>query len=93
MSVENVKAFFRVVAGDKNLQAKLKALDEKRVAQEDAITAEMAQIAAEAGFEFTAEHVAEVRKAAAAELSDAELRKIAGGYGCCTVMIPDRTFP
>ena len=82
MSVENMKAFFEKAEGDEALQAKLKALTEKHEPQSDAAVAELIQIASEAGHEFTADHVAHAQKAAAGELSEEELRKVAGGYSC-----------
>ena len=49
MSVENVKAFFDKVAEDKALQEKLKALAER----EEALYADLVQVASAAGCEFT----------------------------------------
>ena len=77
MSVENVKAFFEKVEGDKELQEKLKP------STEGGALDEVVAIAAEAGFEFTVEDFAEVLEAGGeGELSDEELKRVAGGGGC-----------
>ena len=79
MSVENVKKFFEKVEGDKELKAKLAALGEKRKAQEAAAVAELVKLAAAAGYAFTAADLAQARKQAASELSEEELKAVAGG--------------
>ena len=82
MSAENVKAFFEKAEGDKALQEKLKALAEQEEARE-AGDEELVKIASAAGYEFTADDVAEVRKESAGELSEDELKQVAGGAGQC----------
>lgn len=79
MSVENVKAFFDKVEEDKGLQDKVKGLAEKRKAHDAETASGMVKIAAEAGLEFTAADLAEARKSAVGELSEDELRTVAGG--------------
>ena len=81
MSVENVKAFFEKVAEDKELQEKLKALAER----EEAMYADLVQIASAAGFEFTTADARKAHVAAASELSDEELDAVAGGGGCVSL--------
>ena len=80
MSVKDVKAFFEKVEGDKGLQAKLRALEGKKV---EVARAELIQIAADAGFKFTAADFAAARKARArsTKLSEAELKAVAAGTG------------
>ena len=52
-----------------------------------AAVAELVRIASDAGFDFTAADYAAVREAAAGELSEEELEKVAGGgVGCPTVV-------
>jgi len=75
MSVENVKAFFEKVSEDEVLQEKLKALPER----EEAIYADLVQIASGAGFEFTTADIRKARVEAIRELSAEELEKVAGG--------------
>lgn len=77
MSVENVKAFFEKVAEDKDLQEKLKALAER----EEALYADLVQIASAAGFKFTTADARKAHAAAARELSADELDAVAGGVG------------
>ena len=84
MSVDQVKRFFEKVDGDKALQAKLKALSDRRKAQADAAKAEVLRIAAEAGFQFTASDLAKARTERARELSMEDLRAVAGGLVCKT---------
>ena len=79
MSVKDVKAFFEKVEGDKGLQAKLKALAEKRKAQAEAGVVELVKMAAAAGLKFSAADLAEARREAAGQLSENELRAVAGG--------------
>jgi len=81
MSVENVKAFFGKVEGDKGLQEELKALAEERKAQEDAAMAKVVAVAAKAGFPFTADDLSKVQSEAVGELSEDQLRQVAGGSG------------
>ena len=61
MSVENVKAFFEKVEGDKALQAKLQALNAKAGENRDKEIAELLEIASAAGFEFTSDDFAKAR--------------------------------
>ncbi len=82
MSVKNVKAFFEKVEGDKGLQGKLKTSAEKYKAQEDVAMADLVKIAAEAGFKFTASDCAEARKQVVEELSEDELKAVAGKGNC-----------
>lgn len=77
MSVEEVNAFFGKAAGDKDLQKKLRALAER----EEAIYADLAEMAAAAGFKFTAADARRAHAAAARELSAEELSAVAGGVG------------
>jgi predicted ribosomally synthesized peptide with nif11-like leader len=85
MSIENVKAFFEKVKADQGLQDKLKALADKRKAQEDATIAELIEIASESGHAFTADHLRAHHQAQLGELTDAELKTIAGGAYCTSV--------
>ena len=80
MSAKNVKAFFEKVAEDKALQAKLRALD-KKAGIEKAI-ADLVKIASAAGFEFTAQDLAQARRAQARKLSASELKTVAAGDAC-----------
>lgn len=92
MSVENVKAFFDKVEEDKGLQDKVKGLAEKRKAHDAEAASEMVKIAAEAGLEFTAAHLVEARKSTVGELSEDELRNVAGGvvgYSCSGTAMKD----
>ena len=66
MSEEQLKAFLEKVKGDSNLQEKLKA-----AADSDAVVS----IAKESGFSISADDL----KNAQSELSDEELRGVAGG--------------
>ena len=66
MSEEQLKAFLEKVKGDSNLQEKLKA-----AADSDAVVS----IAKESGFSISADDL----KNAESELSDEELRGVAGG--------------
>lgn len=84
MSAENVKAFFEKAEGDKALQAKLKALEAKAQGHKKDVAAELVRIAGEAGFKFGADDLANVRKADGGELSEKELRQVAGGEYHCT---------
>ena len=68
MSEEQLKAFLDKVKGDSNLQEKLKA-----AADSDAVVS----IAKESGFSISADDL----KNAQSELSDEELRGVAGGLG------------
>ena len=83
MSVANVKAFFEKVAEDEALQEKLKALAER----EEAMYADLVEIASAAGFEFTTADARRARVDVARDLSDEELDAVAGGrggpVGCC----------
>ena len=83
MSVKDVKAFFAEVATDKELQAKLKVLGKKASKAAEDSGAEIAKIAAAAGFEFSAKDLAQARKERARKLSRADLQAIAGGAGHC----------
>ena len=92
MSVENVKAFFDKVEEDKGLQGKVKALAEKRKAQDEETASEIVNIAAETGLDFTADHLAEARKGIVEDLSEDELRSVAGGrvgYSCTGILMKE----
>ena len=67
MSEEQLKAFWEAVQADTSLQEKLRAATDA-----DSI----ASIAKEAGFEITAEEV----KEAQAQLSEEQLKGVAGGH-------------
>ncbi|MEW6359367.1 MAG: Nif11-like leader peptide family natural product precursor [Planctomycetota bacterium] len=82
MSVKNVTAFFEKLETDKALQAKVRALGEKRKKQDEATLAELAKIAKAAGLGFTPAEYAQARKKAAGELSEEQLKAVAGGQGC-----------
>jgi predicted ribosomally synthesized peptide with nif11-like leader len=77
MAVKDVNAFFEKAAQDKNLQKKLKALAER----EEAIYADLVNIASAAGFKFTTADARKVHAAAVRELSADELDAVAGGGG------------
>jgi predicted ribosomally synthesized peptide with nif11-like leader len=90
MSVENVKAFFEKVEEDEALQDKVKKLAENRKAHDEEMASEMVKIAAAAGLDFTADDLAAARRSIAGELSEDELRTIAGGtvgYSCTGVLM------
>ena len=72
MSEEQLKAFMEAVKADEGLQAKLKVAKS---------AADVAAIAGEAGFTFSAEVLESAQKAARDELSDDEIDN-AGGGGC-----------
>lgn len=73
MSEEQFKAFWEAVQADTSLQEKLRAkTDPDSIAS---IAKEVASIAKEAGFEITAEEVEE----AVSELSEDQLKGVAGG--------------
>jgi predicted ribosomally synthesized peptide with nif11-like leader len=87
-----LKAFYEKVEGDNVLQGKLKALVEKGKAQHEAAVAELVKIGSGVGYAFTADHVAEARKVAAGELSEDELKNVAGGgvgYTCTGTVMKD----
>ena len=94
MSVHNVVAFFDKVEKDEALQRKLKALAEKRKAQDRAMVAELVKIAEDAGFKFTAADYAEARRQEPSKLSASELARRRserrcwpfGGLMDCTLM-------
>ena len=75
MSEEQLKAFLEAVKADEGLQEQLKA-----VADPDAVVA----IAKAAGFLISVDAVDELKKAQS-EISEEELRSIAGGRGSTTV--------
>ena len=82
MSVENVKAFFEKMEADEALQEKVKALGDKRKAQDEAMLAELAEIARAVGLEFTPAEYRHARRKAADMLTEEQLRAVAGGQGC-----------
>ena len=75
MSEEQLKAFWEAVQADTSLQEKLRAATDA-----DSI----ASIAKEAGFEITADEV----KEAQGELTEEQLKAVAGGYSLSRA-IPD----
>ena len=76
MSEEQLKAFWEAVQADTSLQEKLRATtDPDSIAS---IAKEVASIAKEAGFEITADEV----KDAQGELSEEQLKGVAGGKFC-----------
>jgi predicted ribosomally synthesized peptide with nif11-like leader len=82
MSVKSVKAFFDKVAKDKELQAKLKLLNDEAKDTLDVAIAELIKIAKAEGFEFTADDYAKAR-AERSKLSPAELKSLTtreGGF-------------
>ena len=90
MSKENVGAFFSQLKEDVELQKKLQKLNGSRI--DDAL-AQGVKIASEAGFPCTAAELKDgladldagfrvVVKGADDELSDEELKQVAGGYLC-----------
>ena len=90
MVEEKVKAFWEKAKTDKDLQSKLQKLNGMDL---DSALAEGAKIASEAGFAVTAEQIREnlsevqtgFRTLAAnedRELSDEEIKNVAGGYVC-----------
>ena len=73
--MENVKAFFAKMEGDKALQAKVGALNKKAKENLNEAIVDLVKIGSEAGFEFTADDYAEAstNKAQDAEVSGQEL--------------------
>jgi predicted ribosomally synthesized peptide with nif11-like leader len=83
MSRTNVDGFFEKVAGNKSLQAKLKALQKKTVTEARGKgAAALVKIASAAGFKFSAKDLAQVRKATVKKLSKAALVDVAGQSDC-----------
>jgi predicted ribosomally synthesized peptide with nif11-like leader len=69
MSMENLRAFYDKVEGDKALQAKLNALGSVKMdAPIGPAIAESVKIASSMGFEITAEELIEARKPASSEV-------------------------
>ena len=80
MSVaEKVISEHWVLDEDFALKEKLKAFSDKQKAQEEAAVAELIGIAKEAGFEFSDADLTEHGKQAVNELSDDQLKAVAGG--------------
>ena len=79
MSLENAKAFLAKAKEDKELQAKLNALpkDDFNAAMEKGLA-----IAKEAGFDFTADEWKQALKDVYGELSEEDLKNVAGGAYC-----------
>lgn len=92
MANENAKKFWELVEQDAELQKKIQEADaafakeNEGASQEEAFAAILAPIAKEAGFEFTAEELAESMKALNDELSQDELDKVAGGAFFCPII-------
>jgi predicted ribosomally synthesized peptide with nif11-like leader len=88
MPAKSVDAFFEKVAQDKSLQAKLKALHQKTLREtqgiKDEASAEVAKIAAEAGFKFTAKDLAGARGAKVKKPSKRELSEVSGQWMDCS---------
>jgi predicted ribosomally synthesized peptide with nif11-like leader len=88
MSAKGVDAFFEKVAQDKALQAKLKALHKKTLKETEEgkgrASAEVAKIAAAAGFKFTAKDLAGARGAKAKKPAKAELSEVSGQWQNCS---------
>ncbi len=80
MSEEQLKAFWEAVQADTSLQEKLRATTDA-----DSI----ASIAKEAGFEITAEEVEEAQS----ELSEEELKGVAGGFSTETLTLNQIVTP
>lgn len=76
MSVENVKAFFAKVEGDKALREKFESMVQE---MRKATLAKVVKMASAAGYSFTAADVVEARKAALGKLSEDEMKQVAGG--------------
>ena len=89
MSVEQAKAFFQKVKEDPELAQKIKdaqaAYKGDTSDKEAAIAAVVIPIAAEAGFNFTAEDVKAAFDKGEGEASEDELDAVAGGYDCTGV--------
>lgn len=78
MSVDDLTAFFERLQGDAALQEKVRAL----FGAEDRVAA-LCALAADEGFEFTAEELrSEQAKPSKAVLDDATLKEVVGGAGC-----------
>jgi predicted ribosomally synthesized peptide with nif11-like leader len=88
MPAKSVDAFFEKVAQDKSLQAELKALHLKTLkvttASKDKASAEVARIAAAAGFKFTARDLTGARSAKPKKPAKAELSEVTGQWMDCT---------
>ena len=83
ISTENVSAFFEKVADDKGLQEKLKAIDvgvhEGQKAL-DGARGKAVQVAADAGYDFTAAELSQRLQSGEKELREGELKAVAGGW-------------
>ena len=90
MSVENVKAFFEKLQGDRGLKDQLRKGLESAAGDPDKAGDVLIKIAGSAGHTFTSEHVAEVRKekVAAGELTEDQLDTVAGGQPCDRCRVP-----
>lgn len=96
MSKENVKLFYEALAGNRDLQEKVKKAGEKYAGQEmdkettDSILQnELLPLAKGAGFEFTLDELMEFAQASCrgekGSLTDDELDAVVGGAGACVV--------
>ncbi len=92
MSVENVRAFFGQVESDKTLQGHIWSLHKKAQENLAAAVADLVEIAAAAGFAFTADEYAVVRAQhvpvpATVALADPDqaLECCNSGWSCCRV--------
>lgn len=79
MAANDLHAFYEKVAGDEDLQGKLKVIAERQKAIYDDIV----QLGADAGFTFTVQEVREATLAPPGELSKEDLEAIAGGGIFC----------
>ena len=79
MSVENVKAFLKKGEEDKDLGQKLRALITKTTGKDEKALPELVQIGAEAGFEFTVDEARAALQQELDELTEDELKTVAGG--------------
>jgi len=93
MSVANLKSFYGKVEGDEALQQRMKAVAEKSKADHEAAVADLVQMGSDAGYQFTADHVNEARRAASGELTENELKNLSGGgevgYSCSGTLMKD----
>ena len=78
---EKLKALAEREEEDKELREELQALAERVAECEEAMYADLVQIASAAGFEFTTADARKARLAAVRKLSDEELEAVAGGQG------------
>ena len=85
VSVENVKAFFAKMEGDKALREKFESMVQR---MRKGALGEVVKMASAAGYKFTAADLAEARKATVGALSEDELKQVAGGGDARGPMAP-----